>query len=78
LPPEPLATDGVEFWSGSGLPDGVLGDVHVPSTPAALVKRLGNFPFWRGEERFLSAIEPIYTGASPRGLDVFLGTQESK
>jgi len=34
---------------------------------------LGNFSFWRGEERFLDAIEPIYAAASPLGLGAFLG-----
>jgi hypothetical protein len=43
--------------------------------PASLPKRLGHFPFWRGEERFLAALEPIYAAASPVGLDVVLGEQ---
>jgi hypothetical protein len=36
-------------------------------------QRLGNFPFWRGSERFFDAIEAIYLQASPRGLDIFAG-----
>jgi uncharacterized Zn finger protein len=78
LPPEPLVADVSEFWGGGSLPDEVFGEIRVPPMPAALVKRLGNFPFWRGEERFPSAIEPVYTQASARGVDVFLGTRESK
>ncbi len=78
LPPEPLVAEVSEFWGSGSLPDDVFGEVRVPPTPAALVKRLGNFPFWRGEERFLSAIEPVYTQASARGVDVFLGARESK
>lgn len=76
-PPEPLLAEAADFWGGS-LPDDLFGEVRVPPAPAALVKRLGNFPFWRGEERFLGAIEPIYAQASPRGLDIFLGARESK
>ncbi|HJY84050.1 MAG TPA: SWIM zinc finger family protein [Candidatus Binatia bacterium] len=78
LPREPLVVEVAEFWGSGSLPDDVFGEVRVPPTPAALLKRLGNFPFWRGEERFLSAIEPVYTQASARGVDVFLGTRESK
>jgi uncharacterized Zn finger protein len=38
-----------------------------------LPKRLGSFPFWRGEERFLEAMQSIYAQAAPHGLDLFLG-----
>ena len=72
LPPEPLAADISSFWNGSSLPEELFGEVRVPSVPAALLKRLGGFPFWRGEERFQGAVEPIYTQASPRGLEIFL------
>ncbi|MGE0132513.1 MAG: SWIM zinc finger family protein [Blastocatellales bacterium] len=78
LPPEPLQADAASFWSGGKLPDDFFGEVRLPPVSAALPKRLGNFPFWRGSERFLDAIEPIYENASPRGLDVFLGESESK
>ena len=40
---------------------------------AALPRRLGGFPFWRGGEPFLQAIEPTYTRATSRGLDTVLG-----
>lgn len=72
LPPEPLTVDISAFWNGRSLPEDLFGEVRAPSVPAALLKRLGSFPFWRGEERFLEAIEPIYTQASPRGLEIFL------
>lgn len=78
LPPEPLQTDAANFWSGGKLPDDFFGEVRLPPVSAALPKRLGAFPFWRGAERFLDAIEPVYENASPRGLDVFLGESESK
>ncbi len=78
LPPEPLQADAANFWSGGKLPDDFFGEVRLPPVSAALPKRLGAFPFWRGSERFLDAIEPVYENASPRGLDVFLGESESK
>ncbi len=78
LPPEPLVAEASDFWGGSNLPDDLFGEVRVPPASAALVKRLGSFPFWRGEERFLEAIEPVYVQASPRGLDIFLGARDSK
>ncbi len=40
---------------------------------AALVKRLGNFPLWRGREHFTESLELVYSAASPEGLDVYLG-----
>ena len=73
LPPEPLTADAASFWSGSTLSEDFFGEVSPPPVSAALPKRLGNFPFWRGTERFLDAVEPVYAHASPRGLDVFLG-----
>jgi hypothetical protein len=66
------------FWSGGELPDDFFGEVRLPPVSAALPRRLGAFPFWRGSEHFLDAIEPVYENASPRGLDIFLGESESK
>lgn len=70
---EPLPSDVSKFWSGGNVSDDLYGGALIPLAPAALTKRLGNFPFWRGEERFLEAIEPIYVKASPLGLNLFLG-----
>ena len=49
---------------------------RVPTISAALPKRLGSFPFWRGKESFIPALEEIYRKASPVGLDVFLGERQ--
>ncbi len=49
------------------------GVVEIPREPAAMPRRLGGFPFWRGQSPFLDTLGAIYTKASPRGLDVFLG-----
>ena len=70
---EPLTSEMVKFWNGENLPDDFFGEVSIPSLSAALPKKLGSFPFWRGKERFLDAMETIYSKASPVGLKVFLG-----
>jgi uncharacterized Zn finger protein len=72
-PVEPLTTDPTAFWSIGSLPEDLFGEVQTPPVSAALPKRLGNFPFWRGEERFLDALEPVYRRAAQRGLDTFVG-----
>jgi uncharacterized Zn finger protein len=74
LPREPLAADANAFWRGGDLPADLFGEVNTPPVNAALPKRLGGFPFWRGAERFLEALEPAYVQASARGLDVLLGS----
>ena len=57
-----------------GLPADLFGEINPPPVNTALPKRLGNFPFWRGSERFLEALEPTYAQASKRGMDLFLGS----
>jgi uncharacterized Zn finger protein len=74
---EALTSDISKFWNGEALSDDIFGEVHIPPIDAALPKRLGSFPFWRGEERFLDAMESIYAKASIVGLKVFLGEQIS-
>jgi len=69
---EPLVSDVSAFWDGSSLSDDLFAEVQIPPMTAALPKRLGSFPFWRGEQRFLDAIDPIYIQASSRGMDLFL------
>jgi uncharacterized Zn finger protein len=70
---EPITTDPAVFWRGGELPDDFFGEVQAPPVAAALPRRLGGFPFWRGEEPLLKAIEPIYARAAGQGLDAFLG-----
>ncbi|MDH4265933.1 MAG: SWIM zinc finger family protein [Deltaproteobacteria bacterium] len=72
-PAESLPADPVLFWEGGNLPEVFPGEVRVPPFPAALPKRLGSFPFWRGKERFLDAMETIYATASISGLNVVIG-----
>jgi uncharacterized Zn finger protein len=69
--PEALPADVAAFWSGQELPEQFFGEVNRSPVHAALPKRLGNFPFWRGEEHFLDSVEMVYQAASQKGLEVF-------
>jgi uncharacterized Zn finger protein len=73
-PPEPLSAQMSTFW---GEPVARVEDrseaVEIPREPAALPRRLGGFPFWRGETPLLDALAPVYASASTRVLDVLLG-----
>lgn len=78
--PEPLPLDLESFW---GRPPenpeeekSPSFEAHIPSVPAVLPKRLGKFPFWRGEEDLLEVLEEIYKKASPAGTMVFLGERK--
>ena len=74
-PPPPLRADPSAFWECGALPADPFGDVQVPAEPAALLKQLGPFPFWRGNATLAATLEPAYVQASGRGLDAFLGTR---
>jgi len=74
-PAAPLPADPAAFWSAGGLPDDVFGDVQSAPVSGAWLQRLGNFPFWRGERHLLDSLEPVYQGASQRGLEAFLGVK---
>ena len=73
LPPEPLPLNPEEFWGADNSGQGVHSAGSVPTVSAALPKRLGAFPFWRGEEDFLSVMENIHCKASPAGFKELLG-----
>jgi uncharacterized Zn finger protein len=76
-PAEPLSVEMPTFWGDSGArPDDSSDAVEIPREPAALARRLGGFPFWRGETPLLDSLAPIYAAASPRGLDVLLGSTD--
>jgi uncharacterized Zn finger protein len=75
-PAEPLVPDAASFWSGVTLPEDFFGAVNLPPVTAALPRRLGNFPFWRGGQTFIEAVEQVYSQSSPRGLEVFIGERQ--
>ena len=69
---EPLAYDPATFWSGTLAPDDAPGDAHPSAVTAPLLRRLGDFPFWRGAEPVLTALSPDYSDAAQRGRDYYL------
>jgi len=73
LPPESLPEDPEAFWGHTGGEYDLGEEVFIPAISAALPSRLGNFPFWQGQEGFLTSMEKIYRQASSTGLKVFLG-----
>jgi uncharacterized Zn finger protein len=75
---EPLRSDSGSFWTGGSLGEDLFGEVRVPVAKAALLRRLGAFPFWRGSEPLLESLEPIYDRAAARGLRVFLGQRSGE
>lgn len=74
--PEPLPADPDLFWRSPVQAASDEREVSIPRVPAALVRRLGSFPLWRGRENFLDSLERVYSDASSSGLDVYLGTGE--
>lgn len=72
---EPIDCRAEAFWRGQELPQGWLGEVRTPPLQAALLKRLGSFPFWRGNERFVDALIPRYTEASESAQEALFGAR---
>ncbi len=68
IPPEPLPADPARFWSRPQFHAEPSTLAEPPAMSAALVRRLGNFPFWRGQQPFLEAMEMVYGQASVRAL----------
>jgi uncharacterized Zn finger protein len=77
IPSEPLPSDAKSFWAVGSLPPDFFEDVRPPPVAAALPKRLGNFPFWRGTDRFQEVMQALYQSARERGLRAFSGDAES-
>jgi uncharacterized Zn finger protein len=75
-PVEPLPTSPAKFWTAGPMPENLFEHGQVPSASAAWPRRLGHFPFWRGTERFLDALDPIYRETTHRALNAFLGERK--
>jgi len=71
--PEPLVCHPTTFWGKSESTPALFDNVSIPTVPAALCRRLGSLPFWRGATNFLDEMESIYSLASPVAMDVLLG-----
>jgi uncharacterized Zn finger protein len=71
---ETLPTDIASFWQGTAITGSSTGGVTPPTSPAPVAKRLGGFPFWRGDEDFLDALAQAYQVATARGMEIYLST----
>jgi uncharacterized Zn finger protein len=69
---EVLPADVAAFWAGTSLAADICGDMRTPPVSGAWLRRLGPFPFWRGERPLVEALEPSYRQAAERGLDLCL------
>lgn len=74
---ESLPADPAAFWQGAPIPGDLRGVVQIPRIHAALAKRLGNFPFWRGNTSLMDTLERVYATASTTGLRV-LSLEEAR
>jgi len=68
--PEPLPARPGAFWQGGELPDDLDGEVEPPPATAALLARLGPFPFWRGRQPLAEALAPLYARAAAHGIEL--------
>jgi len=72
LPPEPLPASPSAFWKApADLPAQVAPDVRL--TEAALPRRLGKFPLWRGTLNFHEFLDGVYVRASAHAAEVLSG-----
>jgi uncharacterized Zn finger protein len=74
LPPEPLPSSPAAFWSGAAdLPPQSTSDTRL--SEAALPRRLGKFPFWRGSLHFHEFLDGVYIQASAQAAEVLAGRE---
>jgi uncharacterized Zn finger protein len=80
-PPGPLPPDPGAFWGSPSLPDAAGAEAWAAparESGAALARRLGGFPFWRGQEGFLEAMDLIYARATRAGVEVLAASPEGE
>ena len=76
FPPEALPEDPEVFWKSEAPVSHAPTDPSIPVIPAALPRRLGGFPFWRGNEDFLEVLSEIYDEASSASFEMVSGEEE--
>lgn len=72
--PIPLSSDSSSFWGLPEAEDTFTFNAAAPSTDAQIVRRLGKFPFWRGSENLIDAMESVYRAATISALEAMAGT----
>lgn len=76
-PPEPLPADPAQFWKPATAPDTTAGPTMAVVKEAALPRRLGKFPFWRGRLNFHEFLDGVYTRASAHAAEVLTADRTS-
>ena len=61
------------FWEGTAPEGDLFGVVEPPPRSAPILRRLGPFPFWRGGEDLLDALEPLYPAAASIAAAALVG-----
>ena len=69
MPPEPLPAAGSLFWKIGPLPGDLVGEAPQGVTRAALPRRLGKFPFWRGTADLFEFLDRVYESSSRGGIE---------
>jgi uncharacterized Zn finger protein len=69
---EPLPMD-ESFYKGVPLPEDFIGPLPRGDLNAPLLRRLGNLPFWRGDEPLLESLQEVYKETARRGRSVAFG-----
>jgi uncharacterized Zn finger protein len=69
---EPLPLD-ESFYKGASLPEDFIGPLPRGDLNAPLLRRLGNLPFWRGDEPLLESLQEIYKETARRGRSAAFG-----
>lgn len=64
IPAEELRTDPADFWGNASHSDTETAELRIPPVPAALLRQLGPFPFWRASEPLENTLAPLYESAS--------------
>jgi len=72
LPAVYLPASAEEFWAGPADLKAQAMDFSLPSLDAALPKRLGKFPLWRGETSLSEHLETVYREASRAVVEMYL------
>lgn len=67
---DPVLINLSSFWRGTPFTNAFHEDIQVPTHPAPLIRQLGNFPFWRGNQNLNLTLQTLYAEASQAGLNL--------
>ncbi len=69
---EPLLKEDKAFWQGEDLSKFIMDEMNLPPIHAALLKRLGHFPFWSSSKPLIPFMEDMYSKISQYAFDLTL------